>query len=396
MRLGIDVSCWVNRRGFGRFTRALVPAVIAEGTAHDWVLVADADSARSADLPADAELCTVPLDEAPATAASAQGSRRLRDMARMSRAARRARCDAFFFPATYSYVPVVGVPTVVVVHDATAERRPALILADRKARAFWALKQQVAVRRASAVVTVSEAARDEILDALPVRADRLHVIREAPDPVFAPRSASAGAPVLERFGVHPGQPYLVYVGGISPHKNVGLLVDAFAEVARAHPDARLLVVGDDRDDPFLSSAASVRQRIEDSPAHGRITLTGFVPDNDLVALYGGAVATVLPSLGEGFGLTAAESAACGTPVVAAAVGGLRTIVAHGGTGFLVDGRDPAVFAHYTEEILDSPRLAGELSTAAAHRAGGYTWSTTAGRLRRLHTDLKARSLVQCG
>ena len=54
-----------------------------------------------------------------------------------------------------------------------------------------------------------------------------------------------------------------------------------------------------------------------------------------------------------------------------------------------------MFAHYTEELLDSPVLAAELSAAAARRAKGYTWSTTAARLRRLHTDLKARSLVRC-
>jgi D-inositol-3-phosphate glycosyltransferase len=82
-------------------------------------------------------------------------------------------------------------------------------------------------------------------------------------------------------------------------------------------------------------------------------------------------------------------------VVAAAVGGLRTLVDHGRTGFLVDGRDPTVYAAYAEQVLANPALAGELSARAARRARDYTWSTAAGRLRRIYADLTARSPVTC-
>jgi D-inositol-3-phosphate glycosyltransferase len=81
--------------------------------------------------------------------------------------------------------------------------------------------------------------------------------------------------------------------------------------------------------------------------------------------------------------------------VAAAVGGLRTLVDHGRTGFLVDGREPAVFASYAEQVLEAPALADELAQQAARRAAGYTWSTAAGRLRRIYGDLTARALVDC-
>jgi len=95
------------------------------------------------------------------------------------------------------------------------------------------------------------------------------------------------------------------------------------------------------------------------------------------------------------GFVALEAAACGTPVVAAAVGGLRTLVDHGHTGFLVQGRDPDAFAAYVGEVLDNPRLAAALSAGAAARAQSYRWSITAARLRRLYADLTARSLVEC-
>jgi D-inositol-3-phosphate glycosyltransferase len=92
---------------------------------------------------------------------------------------------------------------------------------------------------------------------------------------------------------------------------------------------------------------------------------------------------------------ALEAGACGIPVVAAAVGGLRSIVEHGRTGFLVDGSDPAYVAAYVDEILGHPGLAAELGRAAAERARSFTWSTTAARLRRLYADLATRAPVRC-
>jgi D-inositol-3-phosphate glycosyltransferase len=104
---------------------------------------------------------------------------------------------------------------------------------------------------------------------------------------------------------------------------------------------------------------------------------------------------LVPSRSESFGLVALEAAACGTPVVASAVGGLRTLVDHGHSGFLVEGRDPEVFASYTEELLTNDVLAADMSVAAATRASRYTWSMSAARLRRLYADLTVGALVEC-
>jgi D-inositol-3-phosphate glycosyltransferase len=82
-------------------------------------------------------------------------------------------------------------------------------------------------------------------------------------------------------------------------------------------------------------------------------------------------------------------------VVAADVGGLRTLVDHDRTGFLVDSRDPQVYAHYVRELLDDPARALDMAINAQARSRRYSWSITAARLRRLYADLTSRALVQC-
>ena len=92
------------------------------------------------------------------------------------------------------------------------------------------------------------------------------------------------------------------------------------------------------------------------------------PHHLLSTYYRAADVVLVPSRSESFGLVALEAAACGTPVVAAAVGGLLTLVDHGHTGFLVAGRDPEVFAAYTDELLDNDRLAAEMARARGARS----------------------------
>jgi D-inositol-3-phosphate glycosyltransferase len=115
----------------------------------------------------------------------------------------------------------------------------------------------------------------------------------------------------------------------------------------------------------------------------------------LSTYYRAADVCLVPSRSESFGLVALEAGACGTPVVAAAVGGLPSLVDDGVTGFLVADRAPASYAERVALLLDQPARAGALSRSAAARARDYTWSTTAARLRRLYTDLAATVPVAC-
>ena len=190
-----------------------------------------------------------------------------------------------------------------------------------------------------------------------------------------------------------GGPVLLFVGRIQPLKGLDVAVAALAALGRR--DARLVVVGGASGTDGAAEVDRIDKLAADLGVTDQLRLVDPVPHHLLSTYYRAADVVLVPSRSESFGLVALEAAACGTPVVAAAVGGLRTLVEHGRTGFLVEGRDPSVFASYAARVLESPRLASDLSTEAAARAARYTWSTAAGRLRRVYGDLTARALVDC-
>jgi D-inositol-3-phosphate glycosyltransferase len=120
------------------------------------------------------------------------------------------------------------------------------------------------------------------------------------------------------------------------------------------------------------------------------------PHELLSSYYRAADVCLVPSRSESFGLVALESAACGTPVVAAAVGGLTTLVDHGRTGFLVDDDEPpSAFAEAARRVLEDSLLAEQMSTAAVVRARRYTWARSAAVLRATYEELAVGNLVEC-
>ncbi|MGH9184181.1 MAG: glycosyltransferase [Acidimicrobiales bacterium] len=188
-------------------------------------------------------------------------------------------------------------------------------------------------------------------------------------------------------------PVLLFVGRIQPLKGLDVAVATLA--ALGHPAAELVAVGGPSGRDGESELVRVRAMVHELGLAGRVRFVAPQPHHLLSTWYRAADVVLVPSRSESFGLVALEAAACGTPVVAAAVGGLRTIVRHGHTGFLVEGRRPEAYAAYVAELVSNPRLARQMGASAADRARRYTWSTAAARLRRLYGDLTARALVEC-
>ncbi len=188
-------------------------------------------------------------------------------------------------------------------------------------------------------------------------------------------------------------PVLLFVGRIQPLKGLDVAVAALAELD--HPRAELVVVGGPSGISGQAELARVHSLVEDLGLAARVRFVPPQPHHLLSTWYRAADVVIVPSRSESFGLVALEAAACGRPVVAAAVGGLRTVVEHGRTGFLVEGRLPADYAARIEQLLASPDVARDMGRQAARRATGYTWSTAAARLRRIYADLTARRPVEC-
>src|SRR5262245_14557399 len=155
MRIAVDGTPWVNERGYGRFTRELLAAMARAAAGHELVLLVDARDAAvlQREMPG-VRVRGVELADRPTQAASAKGRRSLGDMLAMRRAAGEEKPDVLFYPTVYTFFPAPGgVPAVVTVHDAIAERFPELTLPSASARLAWRLKVKIALFQAKLVVT---------------------------------------------------------------------------------------------------------------------------------------------------------------------------------------------------------------------------------------------------
>jgi D-inositol-3-phosphate glycosyltransferase len=189
---------------------------------------------------------------------------------------------------------------------------------------------------------------------------------------------------------------LLFVGRIQPLKCADAAVETLAELTRRGDEPYHLVVVGGPSGPH--GEASLRGLIDLAEARGVRDRVHFVdpqPHELLSSYYRAADVCIVPSRSESFGLVALEAAACGTPVVASAVGGLTTLVDHGRTGFLVEDPTPARYAEAVRQVFVEPLLSERLSTASVLRARRYTWRAAAGALLDLHDELGSGRLVEC-
>jgi D-inositol-3-phosphate glycosyltransferase len=232
---------------------------------------------------------------------------------------------------------------------------------------------------------------EQLVDLYGADPARIEVVPPGVDHAFFSPGSQRGARAALGLGDHP---VLLFVGRIQPLKGLTVAIEALARLDR-HPDAVLVVVGGPSGAQGEAELAAARDLVEALGLDGRVRFVEPQPHHLLSTYYRAADVCVVPSRSESFGLVALEAAACGTPVVAAAVGGLLSIVDDGVTGLLVDTRDPADHAAAVAAVLDDPARARRMGEAGAALARGFTWSTTAARLRRLYADLTVRAPVTC-
>ncbi len=380
MRIAIDATCWANPRGYGRFTRELCAALCAAAPEDELVFLADPLSAsRFALSGKNVRLVTVDLGRAQAQAASAEGFRSPLDMLRLTRAVARARPDVFFSPSVYTYFPLPPcLRAVVTVHDTIAERFPELTLPSRRARLFWRAKVRLALWQARLVLTVSEHSARDLESILGVPRSRLRVASEAPAAAYlAPSSPDEIALASQRAGVPAGADWFTYVGGFNPHKNVDGIVRAHARLVldRERPP-HLCLVGAVEGDVFHGDRSRIRAEIERAGSGALVHWTGWLADEALRPLHAGAVALLLPSRCEGFGLPAVEAAAAGAAVIATTASPLPEVLAGGGI-FVEPGDEQALFEAMRALLDDLPRRR-QLASHGRERAAALSWPRAAG------------------
>jgi glycosyltransferase involved in cell wall biosynthesis len=321
MRIGIDARK-IADFGIGTYIRGLLHALVATG---GDTYVAFAPERVAHLLPAGVEHVFI---DAPHYS--------IRELIILGRAVDGANVDLFHAP--HYVVPFTHVPFVVTVHDLIHLRNP-----NPLARMYARQMIGRAVRKSRQVLTVSETVKREIVATFGCADD--HV-------VVTPNGVSA--PFCENGPAAEGR-YFLYVGNDKPHKNVGVLVDAIAEVE----DASLVLTGA----PF----DRFRER-------ERVVITGFVDDSELAALYRGAIALVIPSREEGFGLPALEAMASGCAVITSNAPALIEI-----TGDAALHIDPsaASLADAMRRIASDEPLRRTLASRGIERAKTFTWTRCA-------------------
>lgn len=380
LRVGVDACCWANGRGYGRFTRELLRTMVTLSPVDEFTCFVDPWTLERFDLRSpNVKVVCVAQSVAPTLAASATSYRSPLDMLRLTKAVARERLDVFFSPSAYTYFPLPPrLAAVVTIHDAIAERFPQLTFSSRQARWFWHAKVRLAVWQARLILTISDFSATELASILKIPPARIRVTSEAPAAEYRPSDTLEQIESAAReFGVPTGARWMIYVGGFNPHKHVDIIVRAHAEVVRnlESPPLYLLLVGSIEDDVFYKQLSSIKEAVSAAGTSDLVKWTGRVPDQQLRHLLSGAVALLLPSACEGFGLPAVEAAACGTPVIATTASPLPKLLEGGGIFIAPGDQDALIDA--MRLLCAEPERRKILGANARRQASRLSWPDSA-------------------
>ena len=269
---------------------------------------------------------------------------------------------------TNGMMPVsASTPCVVTVHDMSLRLYPwchplRRIVINRPL-------QLVSIHRADAIVTVSHSTRRDLLRLHRVPADRVCVVHEAASSAFRP---VADAAALDALRARLGLPerFALYVGTVEPRKNLGRLVDAFAEARSQGVPHHLVCAG-----PYGWRSRGLANRIARLGLAPYVHFLGYQPFETLPALYSLSEFFVFPSLYEGFGLPVVEAMACGTPVLTSSSSSMVEIGA--GAAIAVDPLDTGALVTAIARLAGDEDLRARLSAAGLARAAAFSWSQAA-------------------
>jgi glycosyltransferase involved in cell wall biosynthesis len=281
---------------------------------------------------------------------------------------RRVPLDLFHAP--HINIPLgIPVPLVVTLHDLIPLRYQGAINSWLGKR-YFGIMSRLALAQARRVIAVSETTRRDMVGLLRANPGKIRTIGEGADHRFHERATPQRLQALrDRFRLAPR--YVLYAGQWKPHKNLGTLLAAFAELRRRHADVQLVLVG--REDPKQPHVPTLIRRLGLEAA---VVRTGYLRDeDDIVGLFQGASVLAHPSRYEGFGLPPLEAMAAGVPVVVSNAASLPEVV--GDAGILVPPDDVAGWVTALERAILDPSLRERLIRAGLERSRRLTWDRAA-------------------
>ncbi|MGQ9611545.1 MAG: glycosyltransferase family 4 protein [Chloroflexus sp.] len=359
LRIGFDARYIGDHfPGIGRYITALLPELSSLSRQHHLFVLVNADQALSPLNGTSVERITV--RSAPFA---------LTQQLELPLLAARLQLDVLHSP--YIVKPyLLPCPSVVTIYDVLPLRYPNTL--SPRGRRFYRLALRLAARSARSLITISTVSRDDLAFHLRIPRERIVVTPLAAAPSFTPQPVDEITDMRLRYGLP--RHYVLYVGSNKPHKNIDRLLRAWERVIPDLPasltDTVLVIAGKfDPRYPLPATIANERGLSE------RVKILPGVSDDDLPALYSGALLFVFPSSYEGFGLPPLEAMACGTPVVCAYAGSLPEVV--GEAALTVDPHNMHEIAEGILRVLRSPDLARFLRERGQRQAARFSWRATA-------------------
>ena len=287
---------------------------------------------------------------------------------------RRSMVDIFH--GTNFEIPFQSVcPTVLTIHDLSLLLYPETH--DR--RRVWRARRRLPLmaRKATMIITVSEAVRREVHEVLKIPMEKIQTVHSAARELFRPMEPDDCERIRTRLNITDD--FILYAGTIEPRKNLPVLVRAFAEISRSKPGLQLVFAG--QKGWLMDEFYSV---LRQSPASKEVVFTGYLHDEELCALYSSCKLFVYPSRYEGFGFPPLEAMACGAPVIAGNIPSIQEVT--GSAATLVSPQSWRELADSMLELLEDAELRRQMIVAGLARAKCFSWSATAEQTRAVYCE----------
>ncbi len=370
-RIGIDARKAADF-GIGSYIRNLIAAISRRPEAERYLFRVYVPAAERGALPALPPRFEIVEEDSPGYS--------IAELTRFAWRLRRDRLD-LFHATHYVIPPLARARAVVTIHDIIHVLYPQF-LPSRAALLYARVMIRRALRRADRIITVSYNSKRDLVDYFGIAPSRVEVIYNGVAGIFradVPRAERDR--VAEKYALP--RPYLLFLGGEKPHKNVRNVLRAYAEARRATALPHSLVLAG----PMPTNRSRVEALIAALDLEPLVRRPGVVPEEDLPGLFAGADAFLYPTLYEGFGLPVAEAMACGVPVLTSSTSALQEIA--GGYAYLVDPMDVDAIARGITDLATDPSRRAEFAELGRRRAADFSWDHAAEQTLRVYAEALA-------